>query len=31
MNIKTIRDYYDEVAEAFPEVPKKDIERILNF
>ncbi len=28
---KTTKDYYDEVSEAFPEVPKKDIERIMNY
>ena len=28
---KTTKDYYDKVSEAFPEVPKKDIERIMNY
>ena len=28
---KTTKDYYDEVSEAFPEVSKKDIERIMNY
>lgn len=29
--IKSIKDYYDEVSKAFPLVPKKDIERVLNY
>ena len=29
--VKTVSDYYDVVADKFPTVPKKDIERILNF
>lgn len=29
--VKTVSDYYDVVADKFPIVPKKDIERILNF
>lgn len=28
---KTTKDYYDKVSEAFSEVPKKDIERIMNY
>lgn len=28
---KTTKDYYDKVSEAFPEVSKKDIERIMNY
>jgi hypothetical protein len=28
---KTAKDYYEEVSEAFPEVSKKDIERIMNY
>lgn len=29
--IKSIKDYYEEVYAAFPLVPKKDVERILNY
>lgn len=29
--VKAVSDYYDVVADKFPTVPKKDIERILNF
>lgn len=31
MQVKTISDYYDQVSELFPQVPKNDIKRILNF
>lgn len=31
MQIKTIKDYYDKIATLFPEVPKEDIKRILNY
>lgn len=31
MLIKTVKDYYDQVAEAFPDLPKKDVEKIMNF
>jgi hypothetical protein len=31
MEIKTIKDYYEELYKKFPEVDKKDIQRILNF
>lgn len=28
---KTIKDYYEQIYEKFPEVPQKDIQRVLNF
>ena len=31
MEIKTVKDYYEEMYQLFPDVPKKDIQRILNF
>ena len=31
MQIKRISDYYEALYELYPEVPKKDIERILNY
>ncbi len=31
MEIKTIKDYYEQLYERFPDVPKKDIQRILNY
>jgi hypothetical protein len=31
MEIKNIKDYYEQVAEQFPEVDIADIKRILNF
>ena len=31
MEIKTIKDYYDQLYQKFPEVPKKDIQRICSF
>ena len=31
MKVKTIKDYYNQVSDKFPEVPRKDIERILNY
>ena len=31
MTIKTIKDYYKDVEDAFPEVSKRDIERMLKF
>lgn len=31
MTIKTAKDYYKTVSDAFPDVPKKDIERIINY
>lgn len=31
MKIKTIKDYYKQLKEQFPEVPEKDIERICSF
>jgi hypothetical protein len=31
MEIKTVKDYYEDMYQLFPEVPKKDIQRILNF
>lgn len=31
MQIKTIKDYYEQIYEMFPDVPKKDIKRILNY
>lgn len=31
MQIKTIKDYYEEIYKRFPDVPKKDIQTILNF
>ena len=31
MEIKTIKDYYEQLYERFPGVPKKDIQRILNY
>lgn len=31
MRIKYINDYYDQIEQLFPEVDKKDIERILKF
>lgn len=29
--VKYVNDYYEQMYEMFPEIPKKDIERILNF
>lgn len=31
MQIKTIKDYYNQLYELFPDVPKEDIKRIVNF
>lgn len=31
MEVKTVKDYYEYMYQLFPEVPKKDIQRILNF
>ena len=31
MEIKTISDYYEQLYEKFPDVPKKDIQRICSF
>ena len=31
MTIKTIKDYYKDVEDAFPEVSKRDVERMLKF
>lgn len=31
MEIKTVKDYYEQLYERFPGVPKKDIQRILNY
>lgn len=31
MEIKTIKDYYEQLYERFPDVPKKDIQRVLNY
>lgn len=31
MKITTIKDYYDQMYEKFPDVPKEDIRRILNY
>lgn len=31
MAYKRVKDYYDEVKAAFPDVPEKDVERVLNF
>ena len=31
MQVKTIKDYYEEIYKRFPDVPKKDIQTILNF
>lgn len=31
MQIKRISDYYEALYELYPEVPKKDIERIMNY
>lgn len=31
MEIKTIKDYYEQLYERFPGVPKKDIQRVLNY
>ena len=31
MQIKTINDYYEDVRKLWPRLPKKDIERILNY
>lgn len=31
MQIKYIKDYYEQLYEMFPDVPKKDIQRILNY
>lgn len=31
MQIKTVKDYYDIMYQRFPTVPKKDIQRILNY
>lgn len=31
MQLKTIQDYYDQICEMYPTVPKKDIKRILQF
>lgn len=31
MQVKTIHDYYEKMYEMFPEVPQKDIKRILKF
>ena len=29
--VKTIKDYYEQIYELFPTIPKKDIQRILNY
>lgn len=31
MQVKTVKDYYEQMYEMFPEVPKKDIQRILKY
>lgn len=31
VTIKTIKDYYEDMYELFPEVPKEDIQKILNY
>lgn len=31
MEIKTIKDYYEQLYERFPNVPKKDIQYVLNY
>ena len=31
MELKGIKDYYEEMYQLFPDVPKRDIQRILNF
>lgn len=31
MQVKTVKDYYDIMYQRFPTVPKKDIQRILNY
>lgn len=31
MQIKTIKDYYDQIQEMYPDVPESDIKKILNF
>lgn len=31
MQIKTLKDYYDQMYEKFPEVPKEDIKRICQY
>lgn len=31
MQIKYIKDYYEPLYEMFPDVPKKDVQRILNY
>jgi hypothetical protein len=31
MEVKTIKDYYDIICSKFPNVPKEDIKRILNY
>lgn len=31
MQLKTIKDYYDQIQEMYPEVPMSDIKKILNF
>lgn len=31
MELKGVKDYYEEMYQLFPDVPKRDIQRILNF
>ena len=31
MQLKEIKDYYESLCEKFPDVPEKDIKRILNY
>lgn len=31
MEVRTVKDYYERMYEKFPTVPKKDIQRILNY
>lgn len=31
MEIKTVKDYYEQLYQKFPDIPEKDIQRICNF